>query len=172
MSDTPLTDKLCVYLPPNGLEALVETLKFARDLERQLAEAKAQLDTLQRINQDNVNRAHWYANRADQLESQLAERDAMLAECTSLLSKIDALEESLRIADADDQPHKEHELFKELTETWEKIAALTESLPATAKANAKIMAAVDYHYEIQAALGGLCVCSICQAVREKRGLKP
>jgi hypothetical protein len=176
MSDTPLTDAVSKVPSEDqstrGIAA--DWARFARSLERQLANLKQiQQDNIDSENDWRAAAGEWdesdslciesAATVIERLRAQLAERDAKFQERGAIL-----LECALLIRKFRDRS------FRLREDTAEVVDAFYLSLPATAKANAKIIEAAEKHEAEHSAWSEMEArkCRVCQAVREKKEFNP
>ena len=107
------------------------------------------------------------------LREQLAEKDAALAVCVGLHNKIAAIEEKLRIADVDDQPQSQPDLFGQLLQANKELEGFMANLPESAKQAANVIEAArklnrEHNYSMNGMRVANCLCVVCQAVREMK----
>ena len=99
------------------------------------------------------------------LRAQLAERDSMLSDAH--VSSCALASELMNIATAKPAEWDDPTDFRAWAQNRSRYAL--EQLPATAKANAKIIAVAEEHYHNLIVDGvNHCGCVLCQAVREKK----
>ena len=115
-----------------------------------------------------------YRLKIEALEELLAEKDAALAVCIKLHGKIAAIEERLRIADVDDQPQNQPDLFEQLLQANKELDNFLISIPESAKQAAKVLEAAIEHYDIEnekdkKGRPDHCGCNVCQAVCGMKG---
>jgi hypothetical protein len=125
---------------------------------------RAQLGELEKDLDATIRQRDDFARETVELEEKLAERDAILAECVNSLIAVVPMAKGY----AYNSPVGNNLQMVRDAET------LIDRLPATAKANAKIIAAAEEHetnpHPYHA--NGAYLCAVCQAVREKKEMKP